>query len=69
MVSLGEVLFAPCARYERDADFAFRAAEEPSCVDCRWQYEPGRVCPIFEKRLQQADGLSPQRTKPREVEP
>lgn len=63
-------LFAPCDNYERDPELPMTGDRlERSCVYCIHQYEPGQVCPTFQKRLQQAAGLIPHETEPREVSP
>jgi len=49
MVTVAEYLFAPCALYELDAEVADR--DDHTCVTCWHQFQPGRVCPMFRKRL------------------
>lgn len=49
-MSAVERLFAPCDRYEFDAELGIEETV-PSCVDCFWQYAPGKVCPEFQRRL------------------
>lgn len=52
-------LFEPCDRYRLDPHRGlqrrlrevFRGRPAPSCVDCREQYLPGRVCETFRARL------------------
>lgn len=58
-MTAADYLFEPCARYRLDPHPGLRlrlrwwrkGKPAPSCVDCREQYLPGRVCETFRARL------------------